>query len=406
MRTGGLPKGWRVAQLGEICLEERVAIGSDNPTYAEMPYIGLEHIEPHTGKVLVSEQDARHSGSKSNNFRFNSEHVLYGKLRPYLNKVALPEFAGRCTMEIIPLKPVSVDRRWLAWLLRRQEVVDHAMYGKTGSQMPRTSMRDLLTLDVVVPPLPERRRIVKRLERQSRIAERIRYAATTQIMNIAIMPEVLFQSVLPGSPSEKLPPGWRWAMLGDVSEVRKGRTAKQAWYAEEGARLVRYRDLSESGINWTPGRHTFVDVAYESKLQRLHAGTILVGADAHDPATIGRKVTLVATIPHSVAPAYFAGEMLGIRPNKALVDPQIVSCWLRSHAGYQEIQHHVSGGHLNVRPARRIRIPIPPPDVQHHLVTTLARVSSAIERARTVARAQGRATDALLTALHEEAFER
>ncbi len=193
MRTNNLPKGWRVAQLGEICVEDRVAINSDNPSYANMPYIGLEHIEPHSGKILVSEQGARRSSSKSNNFRFNSEHVLYGKLRPYLNKVALPKFAGRCTTEIIPLKPLSVDRRWLAWLLRRQEVVDHAMHGKTGSQMPRTSMQDLLTLHIAVPPPQQQRRVIHRLEALIEIADRIRNATVAQLEDIDALSRAVVQ---------------------------------------------------------------------------------------------------------------------------------------------------------------------------------------------------------------------
>lgn len=168
-----LPGGWRWAQLGEIVEEDRIGIHVDDPAYAELPYLGLEHIEASTGKVLLSERDAKNASSKSNNFRFTTEHVLYGKLRPYLNKVALPEFSGRCTTEIVPLKPVFVDRRWLAHLLRRQEVVDHAMRGKTGSRMPRTSMQDLMTLRVAIPPPPEQHLIVNRLEGQIQIANRI-----------------------------------------------------------------------------------------------------------------------------------------------------------------------------------------------------------------------------------------
>lgn len=207
VKTNDLPKGWRVAQLGEICLEDRVAISSDDPAYAAMPYMGLEHIEPHTGKVLVSEQEARCSSSKSNNFRFNPEHVLYGKLRPYLNKVALPEFAGRCTTEIVPLKPNSVDRRWLAWLLRHQEVVSHAMNGKTGSRMPRASMSDFLTLLVGVPPYREQRRIVARLEKVAAAANRAKEAIEAQLVAInelsAVTVQQAFEPWPPSTPKRR-----------------------------------------------------------------------------------------------------------------------------------------------------------------------------------------------------------
>ena len=187
------PPGWRWAQLGEIAEEDRVAIHMDDPAYRGMPYLGLEHIEASTGKVLLCELDAKNSSSKSNNFRFTTEHVLYGKLRPYLNKVALPEFPGRCTTEIIPLKPVSVDRRWLAHLLRCQEVVDHAMRGKTGSRMPRASMQDLMTLRIAVPPPPEQRHIVKRLETQIQTANRFLSTAQAQMRTIEELSQTAVQ---------------------------------------------------------------------------------------------------------------------------------------------------------------------------------------------------------------------
>ena len=187
MTSEGLPAGWRLAELGEICQPDRIAITKSDDAYATMPYLGLEHIEPATGRILVDELEAQASDSKSTNFRFTDEHVLYGKLRPYLNKVALPEFSGRCTTEIIPLRPVSVERRWLAWLLRRQEAVDHAMRGKTGSRMPRASMPDFLAMKVAVPPVSVQRRAIVRLERQVSALEHARTAALAQLAAIDLL---------------------------------------------------------------------------------------------------------------------------------------------------------------------------------------------------------------------------
>ena len=202
MTDAELPEGWRWAKLGEICTEDRSGIDNGDPEYATMPYLGLEHIESVTGRILVTEAEARLTDSKSNNFRFSPEHVLYGKLRPYLNKVALPEFAGRCTTEIIPLKPLAVDRRWLAWFLRREEVVDYAMRGKTGSRMPRTSMRDFMKLPVVVSPLDEQVRVISQLEDQLGNAERARAAAQAQLAAIDAMPAALLREIFPPSPAD------------------------------------------------------------------------------------------------------------------------------------------------------------------------------------------------------------
>ena len=132
---------------------------------------------------------------------------------------------------------------------------------------------------------------------------------------------------------------------------------------------------------------------------------MLVGADAHDPATIGKKVTLVDTVPPHASPAYFAGEMLGIQSNaQRSIEPAIVWHWLRSEAGYEEMQQNVSGGHLNVRPARNVRIPLPPVDQQRRIVRELDELTAATERARAAAQAQLNAIDALPTAALRLAF--
>lgn len=256
MTSSGLPKGWRTAELGEICRPDRIAITKSDHDYRTMAYLGLEHIEPTTGRILVEERDAQESDSKSTNFRFTTDHVLYGKLRPYLNKVALPQFSGRCTTEIIPLMPISVERRWLAWLLRRQEVVDHAMQGKTGSRMPRASMQSLMAFRVAIPPRDRQARVVRKLEAQIAAANRVRCATDAQLAGMTALQRQLIRRMFPESPSKPLRPGWRWSKLGDVCEVTKGRTAKRAWYSHEGAWLVRYRDLdlaARGGVRWSPG---------------------------------------------------------------------------------------------------------------------------------------------------------
>ena len=187
--------------------------------------------------------------------------------------------------------------------------------------------------------------------------------------------------------------------------MEKGRTPKKSWYAPTGVWLVHYRDVTTHGITWTAGRNTFVAPEYESSLKELEPGTVLVGADAHDPATIGKKVTLVDTVPQHASPAYFAGEMLGIRPNaQRSIEPAIVWHWLRSEAGYEEMQQNVSGGHLNVRPARNVRIPLPPVNEQYRIVQELDEQTAAIERARAAAQARLDAIEALPTATLRLAF--
>ena len=170
-----------IVPLRELCDMDRRGLRPDDPDAARLPLLGVENVGSGMG-ALNLDTDSRVGDGKSTSFRFDDRHVLYAKLRPYLNKVATPEFAGRCSTELVPLLPRrGVDRDFLAYLLRRRETVAFVMSSVTGSRMPRADMNALMSMRVPHPPLDEQRRIVDILNRAARIetlrrrtAERLR----------------------------------------------------------------------------------------------------------------------------------------------------------------------------------------------------------------------------------------
>lgn len=217
-----LPAGWRWARLGDVCREDRDTIEPGSAPAAARPYVGLEDVEPMSGRLLRN--GARHLAptgdaqdeARSLTFAFDARHVLYGKLRPYLNKVAMPDFQGRCTTEIIPLLPQGVDRAFLAWLLRRQETVAAVMRETTGSRMPRASMPVLLALQVPLPPLPEQRRIAAILTEQLAAVDRARAAVQAQLDAAKALPAAYLRGVFESEEAKR----WPRRRLGDVLYVR------------------------------------------------------------------------------------------------------------------------------------------------------------------------------------------
>lgn len=147
---------WAMCRLGDLCDEDRRLVDPESNEAAILPYLSLEDIESTTGRILLDPSKANPDAGKSTTFRFDPRHVLYGKLRPYLNKVALPSFAGRCTTELVPLLPrESASRSLVALLLRRSKTVEAAMRGVTGSRMPRANLSEVLAQEVVVPSAKE-----------------------------------------------------------------------------------------------------------------------------------------------------------------------------------------------------------------------------------------------------------
>ncbi|MGP1411876.1 MAG: restriction endonuclease subunit S [Peptoanaerobacter stomatis] len=121
----------------------------------EVWLLNLDMIEAQTGRILnylmVSENEVGNSTCT-----FDTSNVLYSKLRPYLNKVVIPNRCGYATSELVPLQPVvaKINREYFAFMLRSDEFVNMINGKVAGAKMPRVSMENFRKFDVPVPPMP------------------------------------------------------------------------------------------------------------------------------------------------------------------------------------------------------------------------------------------------------------
>ena len=121
--------------------------------------LNLDMVEAQTGRILdylyVNEEEVGNSTCT-----FDTTNVLYSKLRPYLNKVVIPDRPGYATSELIPLKPnpMKLERTYLAFMLRSDEFVNMINEKVAGAKMPRVSMSDFREFDVPVPPMELQKR--------------------------------------------------------------------------------------------------------------------------------------------------------------------------------------------------------------------------------------------------------
>lgn len=168
--------------IGDLCVQDRTIVTPNSAVASGLPFLGLEHIESVTGRIL---REALSNGNQGNGtcFLFDTRHVLYSKLRPYLNKVAVPDFTGRCTTELIPLLPgQGVSRDFLAWLLRRPQTVHAGMEERTGARMPRANMRHVLAQEVLFPDsIQEQQRMADEMSRRMNLVIKTRLAYNEQL---------------------------------------------------------------------------------------------------------------------------------------------------------------------------------------------------------------------------------
>ena len=165
----------RLVRLGAVCRQDRKSVRPGE--WEDLPYIGLESIEANTGRFQSGDLSKTPEVPQANSFRFSREHVLYGKLRPYLNKVALPDFDGKSSTEIIPLLPSEpLDRRYLAYFLRSPLIVSRISERTAGARMPRADMDFIFDLPLLLPSRAEQSRIVDVLSRAESVV-RLRHDA-------------------------------------------------------------------------------------------------------------------------------------------------------------------------------------------------------------------------------------
>ena len=97
--------------------------------------------------------------------------------RPYLNKVHVPAFDGKCSTELVPLRPSKeLQREYLAYFLRAPSTVERISQRVAGARMPRADMNFVMTLPIPLPPNDEQRRIVDLLSRAENIVRMRREA--------------------------------------------------------------------------------------------------------------------------------------------------------------------------------------------------------------------------------------
>ncbi|WP_428249825.1 restriction endonuclease subunit S [Ferrovibrio sp.] len=173
---------WPTVTLAEVAEIEREGVAPDRiPDGTD--YLGLEHIE--SGGVILKKETVAKGDIASTKFAFTSDHLLYGKLRPYLAKIALPDFDGVCSTDILPIRPgPRLDKRFLAFYLRQPSMVDYAASRATGANLPRLSPKGLAGFPIPLPSLDEQRRIAGILD-QADALRRLRSRALDKLNTLA-----------------------------------------------------------------------------------------------------------------------------------------------------------------------------------------------------------------------------
>ena len=442
--------------LGDVTFPRGVKV---KPSEMEdAPFIGLKDIEAHTLRLLRvgKARDVKSSGSY-----FERGDVLYGRLRPYLNKVYQPDFSGMASGEFIVFPSQShLDNAYLMYFLNQLEFASFATRLNAGDR-PRVDFGQLANYRFPLPPLPEQRRIVAEIEKQctrldaseaalKRVQANLkRYRASVlkaacegklvpteaelaQAEGRAYEPaDQLLQRILAerrarwasqtkrrGKYKEPVPPdtsglpqlpeGWAWATIARIGEIGEqtvltgpfGTNLKKEDFTSEGVPVVTIGCLNEAGLNLEKAAFVSEEKANELHRYRLRLGDLLFSR----MATVGRA----GIVGQEADGCLFNYHILRLRLDRATLLPQFYIAYVRGspQVGHyvSEVNHGATRDGINTIQLLEMPVSIPPLSEQFRIIAEVDRLLSIIQQAESTVEASLKRVERLRQSILKQAF--
>ena len=231
-----------MVRLGDVC---EISSSKANLTDDKIWLLNLDMVEQQTGKI-ISYYYVNKNELNGSITQFDTENILYSKLRPNLNKVVVPDRNGFSTSELLPLKPNSkiLCREYLALYLRSDSFVSWAISKTAGAKMPRLGTKALLDKEIPLPSLDEQRRIAATLDKVSDLISKRRQ----QLDKLDELVKARFVEMFGDLTANHV--GWEFTPLSKLCDVRDG-THDSPQYLESGYPLLTSKNFTSGEVDFT-----------------------------------------------------------------------------------------------------------------------------------------------------------
>ena len=426
MSADTTPDGWATTTLGDVIEPRRVK--ADPQATPNAKFVGMEHVEAHTTKLLGT---TTAGAMKSSANVFKRGDVLYGRLRPYLNKVHQPDFDGLCSGEFVVMPDNdAISGAFLKHRLSAYDFVDFASHLNAGDR-PRVDFGQLQSFALALPPRDEQTRIANLLDELlddlatgvaalERCREKLRrYRAS--VLKAAVEGDLTtdWRSAHPDAePASALLQRIlaecraRWEQEQLRAYAEKGKAPPKNWKAKYKEPVA--PDLADlpslpAGWEWAtvdqiaaPESRALTDGPFGSNLKTAHYTTsgprvirlqnigdgVFADAEAHISqerfealrkyevkagdivfAALGNNLPRACVIPDGVGMAIVKADCVRFRPS-ALVSRACICSFVNADPTRQRAKrliHGVGRPRLNLRSLRSVAVPVPPPEEQHEI---------------------------------------
>lgn len=154
-------KGWPIVAFTE-CADIDTNMVHDFEGYEDYPHIGIDSIEKETGR-LSGYRTVAEDGVISGKYLFTEKHIIYSKIRPNLNKVAMPGFAGVCSADAYPIlvKDGVCSKEYLAYTMRSKYFLDYILAFSNRTNLPKVNKNQVEGFKLPLPPIEVQEQFVR-----------------------------------------------------------------------------------------------------------------------------------------------------------------------------------------------------------------------------------------------------
>ena len=389
-----LPEKWKAVRLKTVVeLKTLRANGSST----KENYIGLENIEPWTGRLLKSAMSENTSNDEDEKESvvswFKPGNILFGKLRPYLAKVHLAQEYGICTTELLVLNPSEVlFGRFVIYVLLTPEFINLVNAETFGARMPRADWNTIGDLLIPLPSLAEQIAIANYLDRETAkintlISEKERLLDLLTEKRCALITHFVTHGLNPNVSMRdcginwigEIPKHWNIVQLKRITQkIGSGKTPKggSEIYLTEGIPLIRSQNVLFTGLVISEFVYITEEIDAEMSSSRVQPYDVLINITG---ASIGR----CCVVPEHISQGNVNQHVCIIRPNFGTIKPEYLNAVLASNVGQTQVfmnQEGISREGLTFEDIGNFWIPLPPQDEQEKLIQSIQKYSSQLSK--------------------------
>ena len=204
-----LPSAWSWAYLGHVTNYGITDKAEPNSTDEDCWVLELEDIEKGSSKLLqkVLKSDRQFKSSKN---KFSAGDVLYGKLRPYLDKVLVANDDGVCTTEIIPFKGYAkINSAYIRLVMKSPRFMAYANDSTHGMNLPRLGTDNARLALIPLPPIAEQHRIVKKVDQLMALCDKLEQQQADAVQAHDSLVRVLLDTLTQSDNADDFQQNWR-----------------------------------------------------------------------------------------------------------------------------------------------------------------------------------------------------